>query len=65
MSSCFMNCYNLSGTIRIEAENISNVENLFFETTNKITVQVPKDSLTYENIVKECSGMSNITIETF
>ena len=65
MSSCFMNCYNLSGTIRIEAENISDVSFLFNGVPNKITVQVPKDSLTYENIVKEFSGMSNITIETF
>ena len=66
MQNCFENCYSLSGTIRIEAENISNVEDLFWGTTkNKITVQVPKDSLTYENIVKECGGMSNITIETF
>ena len=65
MFICFYDCYSLSGTIRIEAENISDVSFLFHSVTNKITVQVPKDSLTYENIVKECSGMSNITIETF
>ena len=65
MFMCFYYCYNLSGTIRIEAENISDVSFLFYGVTNKITVQVPKDSLTYENIVKECGGMSNITIETF
>ena len=65
MFICFYYCYNLSGTIRIEAKNISDATDLFDGVTNKITVQVPKDSLTYENIVKECGGMSNITIETF
>lgn len=65
MRSTFSRCRNLTGTIKINATEISVCTDCFLETKNNITLKVPANSTTYNTFIAEYGSSSNITIETY
>lgn len=65
MQSTFGGCTNLTGTVRINSQNVTNFVNTFYGITNDLIVQVPAESTTYSTLVDAYGSSENITIETF
>ena len=65
MCETFRGCTGLTGTIRINSENVTNFEGCFYDITETLTVQVPAGSTTYDTLTAEYGTSGNITIETF
>lgn len=65
MCETFSRCTALTGTIRINSENVTNFEGCFYNITETLTVQVPAGSTTYDTLTAEYGTSGNIIIETF
>lgn len=65
MSETFNVCTGLTGTIRINSENVTNFEGCFSNITETLTVQVPAGSTTYDTLTAAYGTAGNIIIETF
>lgn len=68
LNSTFSGCTNLTGTVKINSSNVSNVNYIFNGTTKSIEVQVPSGSTTYTNlnVLTTSNGMpSNVKLTTF
>ena len=64
MDAAFVNCTNLTGTIRIKSSNVVSVSQAFDGTTKPITVEVPAGSTTYTTF-SNTELPSNVTLTTF
>ena len=65
MFETFKACTKLIGTVRINSENVNNIEDCFYDITETLTVQVPAGSTTYDTLTAEYGTSGNIIIETF
>ena len=64
MSYTFKGCTSLTGTVRINSSNVTDIYEIFYDTSNLITVEVPAGSTTY-NTFSNASLPSNVTISPF
>ena len=65
LSHTFSQCSNLTGTIRIDSSNITEIyDGLFSGTTKPITIEVPSGSTTYTTF-SNASLPSNVTLSTY
>ncbi len=62
LGSTFRACTNLTGTVQVNATNLSTASWIFYETVKSITVRVPSGTDAYTDINNACSSMTNVTV---
>ena len=60
MNSTFKECNYLSGNIKINAENVTDIEDCFSSTSRIIILSIDKSSLTYSNFRNKITVWKNI-----
>lgn len=68
LNNTFNGCPNLTGTIKINSSEISSANNIFLNTNNPITINVPSSSNTYNiisSLTLETGLPTNITITSY